>query len=78
MKGTKFHKKIKKDILSTGVTLRSLSLSMKWHQNRCNCFWNGKHFPSFRYLVQFCMTIHGDDWRNHLIEYAEMIVGGEQ
>jgi hypothetical protein len=73
MKRTEFHKKIRRDILSTKMTLRALSLSMNWHQNRCNRFWSGEHHPSFRYLVTFCKTIHKENWKQHLLEYAELL-----
>jgi hypothetical protein len=56
MKRTEFHKKIRRDILSTKMTLRALSLSM-----------------NFRYLVTFCKTIHKENWKQHLLEYAELL-----
>lgn len=74
MKGSKFHKKVRRDILSTGMNLAQLSRACGFPRHRCSVYWRGDHYPKFEYIIVLCQYIHGDNWQQHLIEYAQLLL----
>lgn len=70
-----FQKKIRKDLLSVDLPLYKLSLKLGASKSMATKWFLGVCFPSFKNMIRVCKTIHGENWKNHLVEYAELLDG---
>jgi transcriptional regulator with XRE-family HTH domain len=75
---TEYKKKIRRDLLSMKMSMRDLSLTIGVSQNMACKWFNGPYVPKFKHLVKLCKTIHGENWKDELIKYAELVLELEQ